>query len=269
MSKELSFLAKNQKKIKEMGRVTNNNKNKLRQQLNKLSGDYGFEKLDSKASIAEIRKAKNEYVDRIGYDILSMSINEGNTVMAFSASRDLKKSKDDETKRLAKNATALASAKHYSNRYLKQVERDFLERGNQNIKGYGNEDLVTLFEKTKNKRQIKNLIDEIKYNNPNREFVDKQIQTFERVFQKVGIVREGDLEQLKNGLKKLGFSDLVGATNRLLESLEIYGSETNVVGAWGDEETELANARLDDTLIKMGIKKTGSQKVNKILKKYK
>ena len=52
-------------------------------------------------------------------------------------------------------------------------------------------------------------------------------------------------------------------SNILLESLELYGSDQMF-----QDETELANARLDDMMIKLGIKKTGQMKVKKTLKKY-
>jgi hypothetical protein len=57
--------------------------------------------------------------------------------------------------------------------------------------------------------------------------------------------------------------------NDLIESLEVYGSPDNGIGAWQGDETELANARLDDMMIRMDLKKTGKSKVQKVLSKYK
>ena len=86
---------------------------------------------------------------------------------------------------------------------------------------------------------------------------------FSRVFQKIGIVREDDLDKVYNKLKTMDFDKMLQQSNILLESLELYGSDQLF-----QDETELANARLDDMMIKLGIKKTGQSKVKRTLKKY-
>jgi hypothetical protein len=128
---------------------------------------------------------------------------------------------------------------------------------------------MTEFEKLKYPMQIDKFINEISTQDPNKIYYDKELETFKRVFQKVEATREKDINKIMDKLKTLDFQGLKDKSNYLLQSLEIYGSPDNKVGSYGDEETELANARLDDVMINLGLKKNGKRKVNSILKKYK
>jgi hypothetical protein len=267
MSKTLTKLIKQKRELEQ--RVTKDNKDKLIKDLNKFAKDFGFSKLDKDTSINQIRAYRDKTRERLNYDILTVAIQEGNTIRAEIESRDTKKSKDSETARLSKYARQLANAKKKSDSKLNKNEKEFLEKSNQNILGYGNEDIITKFENTKTAQQALNLINSVANQNPIDNFYDKKIDTFERVFQKVGIYREEDLNKLKDKLRKMNFDEVNETTNMLLESLELYGSPDNNVGAYGDDETELANARLDDMLIRTGIKKTGERKVKKTMDKYK
>lgn len=245
-------------------KVTNKNKDKLTRDLNRIGKDYGLQRLSKDASIKDIRDMKKLISERLGYDILDLSVREGNTTIASIEGKELKKSKDKDISKLATYAEQLAEAKRQADKKLTPSEKAFLERGNQNIKGYGNQDITTLFEGTKTKKQIQNLINEIKNSNPKEEYYNKQIDTFEKVFQKIGITRENDLEKLKDKIKSMDFIDSNSTTNYLLNSLELYGSDQEM----GQTETELANARLDSMMLKTGLKTTGKKKVDKVLKKY-
>lgn len=250
-------------------RITNDNKDSVIKEINKVVKEYGMSKISPDAKISDVTKYKNEYLERISYDITTLAINEGNRTIAEIYGRELKQSSDKDTRKLGKFSKDLANAKYQSNKHLNKGEKAFLERGNLNIEGYGNKDIVTLFEAAKTERQVKELIEHIKNNNPKDEFYNKQIDTFQKVFQKIGIVRENDINKLTNKLNNMNFLDLNDITKGLLQSLEMYGSDDNDVGIYGGEETELANARLDDMLIRLGLKASGQAKVNKILNKYK
>lgn len=253
----------------ESAKVTNSNRDKLIREFNKYGGDYNFGKLSKNASLEQVRNSHKAYIERLGYDILSLAVQQGNTVIASVEGKYLKHSEDKDIKQLAKYAEKLAKAKKKSDSHLKSNERDFLEKGNLNIKGYGNEDVMTEFEKLKYPMQIDKFINEISTQDPNKIYYDKELETFKRVFQKVEATREKDINKIMDKLKTLDFQGLKDKSNYLLQSLEIYGSPDNKVGSYGDEETELANARLDDVMINLGLKKNGKRKVNSILKKYK
>lgn len=257
-----------QRKRKVEKRVTNENKGFIINQINKHSDDFGYGKIPKTASIREVERLKKQYQERLTYDIVTIAVEQGNTIIAEIEGRDLKKSDDFQSKRLGEFAKQLATAKKQTGKKLTKDEKNFLERGNQNIDGFGNTDIITLFEKTKTKGQALKLIADIKSQDSKKVFYDKKLDIFDRVFQKVGIVREEDLLKIRERLVAMSFQEAHDKTNYLLKSLEMYGSEQPEVGS-NDDETELANARLDDILIQLGEKKTGVKKTEKILNKYK
>jgi len=247
-------------------RVTNENKDMIIKEINKNMCDFGYGKIPKTASIHEVQRMKKQYMDRLTYDIVSLAIQEGKSIIAEVEARDLKKSSDDENKRLGEHAKQLAQAKHESNKKLSKSQVQFVERGNNNIKGYGNLDMMSLFEKAKNKQDIKELIQEIKTQDTKQIFYDKQTGLLDHVFQKIGITREEDINKVKKKINTMDFEDAVNHYNYLLHSLEVYDSGQS--RATNGDETELKDARLDDMMIRLGLKKTGIKKVQKVYKKY-
>lgn len=248
--------------------VNRNNKGDLIKRINKLMKEYGMKKISKDSNVSEVKKAQKDYLERLNYDILVQAVQEGNTVIASVYGKDTKKSKDKELSRLSKFAPKLAEAKKKSTRKLTNEEKNFLENGNFNIEGIGNKDIITLFEQTKTDTSAKKLIKDVKETDIKTEYYNKELEAFERVFQRVEITREEDLNKLKKHLNSLDMSGVAEETNYLLSSLEMYGSESQSAGRYSDNETELLNARLDDLLIRTGLKKGGQAKVNKTLKKY-
>jgi hypothetical protein len=249
-------------------RVTNENKDKLIRQINKSAKDYGYQKISKNATAREVERFRKEYTERLTYDIVTLAIQQGRDITAEIESRDLKKSNDIQTKRLGEFGKELAKAKKESDKGLTKEEKAFLERGNNSIKGYGNTDIITLFEATKNKKQASELIQEIKSQNAKEIFYLKQLGLIEHVFQKVELVREDDLEKVKTILGKMDFENALAHTNYLLKSLDIFDSDKQV--SRNEDETELANARLDDLMTQFGLKTTSSKKAIKAtLDKYK
>jgi len=248
-------------------RVTNGNKDMIIKEINKNMSDFGYGKIPKTASIQEVQRMKKQYMDRLTYDIVTLAVQQGKSIIAEIESRDLRKSEDSDSKKLASYAKDLAKAKKESNKKLTKNEVQFLERGNNNIKGYGNSDIISLFEKSKNKKEIEELIKDVKEQDTKKIFYDKQKLLIDRAFQKIGIVREEDLNKIKSKLDKMDFQDALNHSNYLLNSLETYDSGQGK--ASNGDETELANARLDDMMIQLDLKKTGKQKVKKVLNKYK
>lgn len=267
MSKELSSIYKQRKSLQ--GRVTKENKRAILNKINRQAENYGFQKLNSNASLNDIRNARNYYVDRMGYDVLTLAIQEGNVLTSEMVAHELKHSMDEDTKRLAEHSKELARAKQRQNSYLKNNEKDFMERGNLNIKGYGEKDIITLFENTKNKTEIKQLVNEIYNSNPKDEYYNKELDTFRKVFTRVGITREEDIDKLIAKLGSGTMENLTEKTNYLIQSLELYDSDQFDVGSHGGDETELINARLDDMLVRTGLKKGGQRAINNTYKKAK
>jgi len=267
MKDELTSLRMQKRKVDK--RVTKDNKKDIIKEINKSMKEFGYPKIPQNATVNQVTRMKNQYVDRITYDIVTLAVQEGKNIVAEIESRDLRNSEDFESKKLAKFAKQLALAKKESSTKLTKEEKAFLERGNNNIKGYGNEDIVTLFEKTKNDKQVQALIYEIKNQDPKEIFYNKQNTLFEKVFQKVGIVRESDINKIKSKINSVKMDEALSYYNQLIESLETYGSPDNRIGQWDGNETELANARLDDMMIRMNLKNTGKTKVQKVLNKYK
>jgi hypothetical protein len=265
MKNALLTLANQKRKIDT--RVTNENKNSIINQMNKNATAYGMPKISKNASVKDVSRYKSEYLERLTYDIVTLAVNEGKDIIAEIQARDLKKSNDYETKRLGEFAKDLAKAKKESSKNLTKEEKQFLERGNNNIKGFGNEDMITLFEKAKNNKLVQALINEVKSQDPKQIYYEKQLGVFENVFQKVGIKREDDITRLKDKINSMSLEDAQNITNQLLVSVELYDSDKQ--GVSRKNETELANARLDDMLIKLDLKKTGLKKVQKTLDKYK
>jgi hypothetical protein len=126
--------------------------------------------------------------------------------------------------------------------------------------------MVSLFENTKNGKEVQALIEKVKEQDPKKIFYDKEIELFKRTFQKVGIVRENDLNKLEEKLRSLDMKDLTSQTYDLLKTIEVFDYEK--FSKESVDETEIANARLDDVLIKTGLKKSGKKKVDNVYKKY-
>lgn len=250
-------------------RVTNKNKDAIINKINKLAKSYGFQKMNKNSSLNDVRSAKNYYSERMGYDILTLSIQQGNITTTELIAKDLKNSMDSDTRNLAKFGKKLAMAKQRQNSYISNDEEEFLSRGNLNIKGFGELDVITMFENAKNKKERDTLINEIYTSNPKEEFYNGEIDVFKRVFRKVGLTREDDIKKVIENLNNSSMEELTDKTNNLIQTLELYGSPNNSVGKWDGDETELANARLDDMMIRMGLLKTGKRKVNKVYKKAK
>ncbi len=267
MSSSLFKMIQKKKHVKRYGRVTNKNKQKIINYLNRNSRFYDLNKVNKKSSISEITKVKNDLLDKLEYDILSESINTGHSLIAEMEGKEVTKNKNnfnEDTLHLAKYAGDLSKAKRESDKNLTDKDKKTLNEGNFNIEGYGNRDVVTEFEKKKNESEINNLIEEIKNQDVNELAYDNKIEIFKRTFQKVGITRENDLNKLEEKLRGMSFDNLLTQVNLLLQSLELYSSDQLVLN-----ETDLANGRLDDALIRLGIKKTGKRKVSKVLNKYK
>jgi hypothetical protein len=243
-------------------RVTNKNKNSIINEINKHAKEYSLPRLSKNASVKDVQKAKKDYQTELSSAIVNIAIRQGNTTLSSIYGKDLIKSEDKELKRLGRFAEQLAEAKRQSDKHLDPSQKAFLERGNLNVLGYGNENLIDEFDKTKNDKQVLELIEKVKKQDPRKIYYDKQIGTFENIFQKIELYREEDLDKLKEKLREMNFLDLKKNTDSLLQSLEIYGSDQVRVGQ-GDDETELANARLDDTLIRLGLVK-GKEKQQKI-----
>lgn len=250
-------------------RVTNKNKDAIINKINKLAKSYGFQKMNKNSSLNDVRSAKNYYSERMGYDILTLSIQQGNITTTELIAKDLKNSMDSDTRNLAKFGKKLAMAKQRQNSYISKDEEEFLSRGNLNIKGFGELDVITMFENAKNKKERDTIINEIYTSNPKEEFYNGEIDVFKRVFRKVGLTREDDIKKVIENLNNSSMEELTDKTNNLIQTLELYGSPNNSVGKWDGDETELANARLDDMMIRMGLLKTGKRKVNKVYKKAK
>jgi hypothetical protein len=265
MKDVLFSLSQQKRKIEQ--RTTNDNKNSIINQMNKNAKEYGFTKISKNATVQEVNRFKNTYLERLTYDIVTLAVNEGKDIIAEINARDLKKSDDYETKRLGQFAKDLAKAKKETSRNLTSEQRQFLEKGNNNIKGFGNTDLITLFEKTKNTKQVQALIDEVKLQDAKQSYYEKQIGVFENVFQKVELKREEDLNRLKDKIRAMSLDEAQSITNQLLMSIELYDSDKQGVNV--ENETELKNARLDDMLIRLDLKKDGKQKAQKIMDKYK
>lgn len=265
MSKELTNLYRQRRGIQT--KVTNNNKSKLINKLNKIAQSYGFGKLSKKATLSDVRNTKNMYSERMGYDILTLSIQEGNVLTTEIVAKELKNTKDIDTKKLVDYGTKLARAKQRQNSYLTKKEVSFMDRGNLEIKGFGELDIITLLEKAKNKKEINQLVNEIYTSNPKEQYYNGMTESFKRVFQKVELTREGDLEEVIKELEKRKMEDLTDKTNYLLQTLEIYGSPDNMVGEWDGDETSIANARLDDMMVRLGLKKNLNKDSRKVISK--
>jgi hypothetical protein len=269
MSKDLTKLRQQKRKTDQ--RVTKENKQSIINQINKYnSQNENYVKISKKASVVEVTRMKKIYNENLTRDIVTLAILEGKDIIAEIESRDLKKSEDNETKRLGEFGKQLAKAKKEADKKLTTQQKNFLESGNMNIMGFGNKDMITMFEGTRTKGQAQKMIDEIKMENPKDEFYNKQLGVFEHVFQKIELTREEDLAKIKERIRKMDMQDAVSYTNDLIQSLEIYGSPDNKIGQWNGDEKELANARLDDMLVRLGEKPTASNKqIKKTLNKYK
>lgn len=257
-------LIQRKKHIHDYGRVTKDNKNKVLNYMRKIGKDYDI-KFSSKDSIREITTKKNQLLDEMNYEIMSRSINEGLYLVAESEGNEIKKNKKaaKDTLKLAKWGKDLAFEKNKLIKKLKNVDSEKLEHGNFNINGFGNMDIISQFENLKSDEEIKNYLKRLDESEPREEVYNNTRVMLSRVFQKIGIVRESDLDKVYDKLKTMSFDKMLQQSNILLESLELYGSDQLI-----QNETELANARLDDMMIKLGIKKTGKAKVKKVLKKY-
>jgi hypothetical protein len=249
-------------------RVTNDNKKSLINQINAYYKDVDPNiKLSKNATVKEVSRMKKQYLDRLSYDIVTTAVVQGKDIIAEIEGRDLKMSEDFDSKRLGQYAKQLARAKKESDRKLTEGQKEFLEKGNANIKGYGAENLIKLFEKTKSKKGIENLINEVKTQNAKDIYYKKQTELIDRTFQKIEGVREEDLTLLKEKINNMEMKDVTNMSNYLLKTIEVFDYEK--FAKESSNETEIANARLDDLLIRNGLKKDGKRKVDTVFKKYK
>ena len=261
----LRGLIQKKKHIKDYGRITNENRDKVMKYMRRIGKDYDIN-FSSKDTIKEITRKRNDLIDELNYEIMSRSINEGLYLVAESEGKEIMKNKKaakDDTLKLAKWGKELAKEKNKLIKKLKNVNKDIIENGNFNVEGFGNKDIISQFENLKTEKEIKKYINSLDESNPRDDVYNNTREMFSRVFQKIGIVREDDLDKVYDKLKTMEFDKMLQQSNILLESLELYGSDQLF-----QDETELANARLDDMMIKLGIKKTGQNKVKRTLKKY-
>ena len=247
-------------------RVTNKNKNSLINEMNKYAKDYGFEKLKPSATASEVQRAKTIYKEELGYAAVSEAVKQGNTVIAEVYGKDLRKSQDHGISKLGEYAKDLAGSKKAAILKLSPKDLNFLEKSNVNVKGFGNKDIITEFEKAKSKEDIQQLIIDVKTENPKDIFYDKSIAMFEKTFRKIGIKRAKDIEKLKAAMSNMDMEQLSEHFNQLMKSLDLFPSGNQE--GYHTDETELKNARLDDMLIRVGVNKTGKKKVAATLKKY-
>lgn len=261
MSKELTMLNLRQRKVLDFGRVTNKNKEQLRRMLNNYGRGTGLNWIPKKASVRELQQYKKDYLERNAYDVLTIAIDEGNKIITHEYARDFKKTKDKDLRLLTEHGEKLAKAKYTSDRKISLKQKNFLNMSNQGVIGYGEKDIITLLENAKNKKEIDELAITLMEQDPVEEYKDNNYEIFDRVFQKVGIVRENDLDKVKEFLDELDVYEFNNAVNKLMESIEIFDSDKQNT-RYGNE-TDLANARLDDLMIQYGIKK-GISKLSKV-----
>jgi hypothetical protein len=98
-------------------------------------------------------------------------------------------------------------------------------------------------------------------------YYKKQTELIDRTFQKIEGVREEDLTLLKEKINNMEMKDVTNMSNYLLKTIEVFDYEK--FSKESSNETEIANARLDDLLIRNGLKKDGKRKVDSVFKKYK
>jgi hypothetical protein len=249
-------------------RVTNDNKSSIINQINNYYKEVDPNiKLSKNASVQAVSRMKKQYLDRISYDIVTTAIVQGKDIVSEIEGRDLKMSEDFESKRLGQYAKQLARAKKESDSKLTKDQKNFFESGNVKIKGYGADNLIKLFEKAKSKKEIENIINEVKSQDPKKIYYDKQKALIDTTFQKIGITREDDLNILKEKIDNMEMKDVTNQMNYLLKTIEVFDYEK--FAKESSNETEIANARLDDLLIRNGLKKDGKRKVDTVFKKYK
>lgn len=261
MSKELTMLNLRQRKVLDFGRVTNDNKEKLRRMLNEYGRGTGLNWIPKKSSVRELQQYKKAYLERNAYDVLTLAIDEGNKIITHEYTRDYKKTKDKDLKLLTEHGDKLAKAKYKSDRKISLKQKNFLNMSNQGVIGYGEKDIITLLENAKNKKEIDELAITLEEQDPVEEYKDNNYEIINKVFQKIGIVRESDIDKVKDFLDDLDVYEFNNAINKLMESIEIFDSDKQNT-RYGNE-TDLANARLDDLMIQYGIKK-GRSKLKKV-----
>jgi len=247
-------------------RLTNDNKKSMINEMNKYAKDYGYSKLKPTATFSEVQRTKTIYKEELGYAAVSEAVKQGNTVVAEVYGRDLRKSQDHGISKLGEYAKDLAGSKKVAMRKLSPKDLEFLDKANFNIKGFGNKDMISEFEKTQNKDQIQKLINDVKTENAKQIYYDKTIGTFEKTFVKVGITRAEDIEKLKAAMAEMPMDKLEEHYNYLMKTLDELYPTNGAHYASEDNDTELANTRLDDMMIRLGLNKGGIRKVNSSLK---
>lgn len=267
----MDYFTKMNKRLNEVeniGRITNSNKDKIINKLNYYGKDIpNFEKISKDISVNDLAKLKKVFIEKQAYEVVGMAINRGNTIITQANKKILEKSQDVEVSRLGEYSFKLAKAQKSNLSKLNKNEKELIDTSNFNILGLGNKDIVSQFEKTSTKIQVEKLINTVSRQNPIDEFHDKNFDTLERVFQRVNIVRRDDLNKIKKYMEVQGVDKSTEVMNYLLKSLDMYGSSQSKYGKREDEQ-ELLNNRVDDLLIKTGMKKGGQKKVDKIYKKH-
>lgn len=254
--------------VENIGRVTKANKQAIINKLNNYGKDIpNYERISKDVSVNELAKLKQLFIEKQAYEVVSIAVNRGNTLVADVNKKTLEKSQDVEVSRLGEYSVKLAKAQKENLKKLDKQQKELIDTSNFNILGLGNKDVISEFEKTSTEKQVERLIEDVSRQNPVDEFHDKNFDTLERVFQRVGVVRREDLDKIKNYMESNGMETSVDVMNYLLQSLDLYGSPQRRHGKVTDE-TELLNNRLDDLLIKTGMKQTGQKKVQRIYKKF-
>ena len=242
-------------KIIEKASFSKENKSKTIKKLNKIASEIGVETVSKKADIKTLRNFKNRLLERNGYDILVQSVNEGKHIIAERYSKEsyLKNAKNKDTKRLAKNAKELSNAKYKQNRRTSKATQKVLNDSNINVIGFNKNDVVTLFESTKNDKEVKGLIKQINNTKPDTQLNDYQDKIYDRVFKRINISHAKEINELKQYLKTSSPGERMSALIHFQESLELYGSDQ----LQDTNETKVLESRLKDMLYYTGLRKTG------------
>ena len=230
-------------KIIEKASFSKENKSKTIKKLNKIAKEIGVETVSKNADNKTLRNFKNRLRERNGYDILVRSINEGKHIIAERYSNES----------YLKNAKELSTAKYNQNRRTSKATQKVLNDSNINVVGFNNNDVVTLFESTKNDKEVKGLIKQINNTKPDTQLNDYQDKIYDRVFKRINISHAKEIEELKQYLKTSSSGERMSALIHFQESLELYGSDQ----LQDTNETKVLESRLRDMLYYTGLRKTG------------
>ena len=261
----LKKIIKQQKRIEGI-KITKGNKEKAFKQLKSISKNFSDVNQPTKGmNVSELKKLKKALIERNGYDILVESVRTGKHIIAERYAEDLKKSQDKDIKRLAENSKKLSNAMYNLERRTNKETKKILQNSNYHILGYGDRDIITEFENTKNQGQVNKLVKKIENVNANKDLADYNKTIVNRVFGKINVVEEKDIKKIQAYLDKNSPTKQKLLIDYLMESLELYGSDSRQE----TRETELAKNRLNDVMIKFGMKKGSIKSVKSNYKRFK